>query len=58
MATNYYDIYYADGGYEQVYRHEDMLACKLGKRKVKSIKHREYTVNGWKEKVIVWNQFY
>ena len=53
MATNYYDIYYADGGYEQVYRQEDMLACKLGERKVKSIKYREYTVNGWKEKAIV-----
>lgn len=53
MPTVYYDIYYADGGYEQVYRHEDMLACKLGRRKVKSIKYRRYTENGWKEKVIV-----
>lgn len=53
MATNYYDIYYADGDYERVWQEESMLACKLGKRKVKSIKHRRYTENGWKEKVIV-----
>lgn len=53
MPTSYYDIYYADGGYEQVYREEDMLACKMSGRRIKSIKYRRYTDEGWKEKVIV-----
>ena len=53
MITSYYDVYYADGTYERVWRQEDMLACRFGSKKIKSIKYRRYTENGWKEKVIV-----
>lgn len=51
MPTSYYDIYYANGEHEQVYREEDMLACRHY-RKVKKIVYRRYTDEGWKEKVI------
>ena len=54
MLTNYYDVYYINGDRERLWRQEEsMLACKLGNKKIKSIKYRRYTENGWKEKVIV-----
>ena len=53
MTTRYYDICYADGSYERVWQLESMLACRFGSKKIKSIKYRQYTENGWKEKVII-----
>ena len=47
MPIHYYDITYADGGYEQVYRYEDLVACKQGGRKIKTIKEYKYTEKGW-----------
>lgn len=46
-STHYYAISYIDGGYERVFRFEDMVACKFGSRKVKSIKEYKLTEKGW-----------
>ena len=54
MPIPYYTICYADSTYERVWREEDMLACKLGNKKIKSIKYYKYTVSGWKVRIIVW----
>lgn len=53
MPIPYYTICYVDSTYERVWREEDMLACKLGKKKIKSIKYYKYTESGWKVRVIV-----
>ena len=54
MLTNYYDINYANGDCERVYRFEDMVACKLGSKEIKSLKEYKLTKEGWKVRTIVW----
>lgn len=43
----FYSIYYADGGYEKVFRYEDMVACRLGSKKTRVIKEHKLTEKGW-----------
>lgn len=53
MPTHYYEIYYEDGSYEQVYRYEDYIACQQSHKKIrKSVEHR-LTNEGWKSKILI-----
>ena len=46
MPKIYYGIWYADGGYWQTSRYEDVVACKQSDRKIKVIKTYELTERG------------